>query len=914
MILAGLRRRWGRAAALLLGVLMATTGFTVLTGSTATSRLVVEGTVDEHARGAYDILVRPADARTNLEAGRGLVKANFLAGLYGGITAEQWHRIEAIDGVDVAAPIAMLGYVTAFVGAVTVDVTELVDPSLETQLIRVNFTWSGDRGLTNAAEPAPAIIYVTKRPLVRLKELPAAGEPVLYDDGVYRPQDECGPDSFAAIYEVQPDGRTLPLCLGRYPGDQRGRVGGAEAQLTPRGTFIFHGAETPRLLAEIIAPMPMLAAAIDPTTEARLVGLDRAVVKGRYLTGSEAATADGIGAPVLLAADPYLDERADAVAERIANPDLAGLDNPGVSRLVAAATPQAAAPAEGQAVQDLYRKSTVAASLDQADGASVVFVQLLRAEAADYDVEPDGALRPRTAPDTAAAALTSAANSGFTAMPWLATDSAHRATSPASDTTMGLLHFGQPVGVFDRARLAVGDGLGAPLETYTQSSATGADERSRDLLGGQPLLPTSNMGGYLSTSPSVLMALDTLWQPGGAADAISAVRVRVAGVTGFDDLSRERVRLVAEDIAAATGLDVEVMLGASGSPQTIELPAGRYGRPELRLHELWSKKGVAAAIVQAIDRKSAILFGLILVVCVLFVANAAAAAVRDRRRELAVLACLGWPRHRLAGLFLGEVLLLGGLAGVASAALARPLGAAIDVQVSAGRAWLALPVAVGLCLAAASVPALRASRAHPAAALHRGVSPPGRLGGRRRRRVLGLALANLRRAPGRTALGAVALAVGVAGLTLVAAVTWAFHGTVTGTLLGDAVSLRVRGVDLLAVVATVVLGAFAVADVLYLNVRDRAAELAALRATGWSDAALGRLIGYEGLGMGLLGAAAGAGIGLAAAAWFVGELSPSLLRAAVLTAGAGLAIATAAAVVPAVLQRRAPMSILLAEE
>jgi ABC-type antimicrobial peptide transport system permease subunit len=165
-----------------------------------------------------------------------------------------------------------------------------------------------------------------------------------------------------------------------------------------------------------------------------------------------------------------------------------------------------------------------------------------------------------------------------------------------------------------------------------------------------------------------------------------------------------------------------------------------------------------------------------------------------------------------------------------------------------------------------------------------------------------------------TLLGVVALAVGTGGLTLVAAITWAFHGTITGTLLGDAVSVRVRDVDLVAVVATLLVGLVAVGDVLYLNVRDRAAELAVLRASGWSTFALGRLIVYEGLGIGLLGAAIGAGLSLLAAVQFTTGLTAELVRAAGVVALSGALLAAAAATVPALLLERLPLTPLLAEE
>ena len=50
-------------------------------------------------------------------------------------------------------------------------------------------------------------------------------------------------------------------------------------------------------------------------------------------------------------------------------------------------------------------------------------------------------------------------------------------------------------------------------------------------------------------------------------------------------------------------------------------------------------------------------------------------------------------------------------------------------------------------------------------------------------------------------------------LTLLVAITLAFRGAVVGTLLGDVVAVQIRGVDYVAVAATVTLGVLAVADV-----------------------------------------------------------------------------------------------------
>jgi putative ABC transport system permease protein len=163
---------------------------------------------------------------------------------------------------------------------------------------------------------------------------------------------------------------------------------------------------------------------------------------------------------------------------------------------------------------------------------------------------------------------------------------------------------------------------------------------------------------------------------------------------------------------------------------------------------------------------------------------------------------------------------------------------------------------------AGAVPSWLASRSDPLEA----VRPPV-LAIRRShhpRGITGLALANVARTPGRSLIAAASLAVGTGALAMLIAVTLAFRGTVIGSLLGNAVAVQVRGTDYIAVAATVGLGIVTVADALYLNIRERAAELATIRTLGWPESALTRLVITEGAAIGLLGSLAGAAAGLAA--------------------------------------------------
>ncbi|MEV6417387.1 FtsX-like permease family protein [Kribbella sp. NPDC051718] len=261
---------------------------------------------------------------------------------------------------------------------------------------------------------------------------------------------------------------------------------------------------------------------------------------------------------------------------------------------------------------------------------------------------------------------------------------------------------------------------------------------------------------------------------------------------------------------------------------------------------------------------------------------------------------------------LGEVAVIGLAGGVLAAALSTPLAQLAGLAVPWWRAALAVPIGLGLALVAAALPTLSAIRATPAEAVMPAVRSVRR--GRHHRTVFGTALSNLARVPMRSLLAVLALTVGVAAVTLLAAVLVVYRNQVVGSMLGDAVTLQVRPVDLAATAATVLLGVVAVADVLYLNVRERAGEIAALWAAGWTDSALLRLVVYEGLGIGVGGAVVGAGLGLMGVGLFVGGVSAGLVAVAAATAGGAVLLAGLCAVVPALLLRRLPLAALLAEE
>ncbi|MFD7546037.1 ABC transporter permease [Streptomyces sp. NPDC059816] len=881
-------RQWARSAALLTGMLVAVSSFVVLTATTESSKLTVTGTIAK-SRGPYDILVRPGKAVQELERSAGLIRPNSLTDIYGGITFDQVGAVRRTPGVEVAAPFAALGH-ESDTSVTLIDLAKLV-PRGTRATFELDRVWKYDGGLSTVRQERRAVFITPHR-------LEARRGPT-----VTRPS-AGGADFESAqtnrYFEVLPSGRRREVCKGGV------RVEEHTTQLVNVVTCLSWAGVTdleplsgdgkfgPQTLVYTGFPTTRLVAGVDPEAESRLFGLDTAVTEGDYLSPK---------APTPVTSRPA-DDPASAV--QVLRSDRAARDlelsvtltRRGEDRPVTRKRFEAGSLKPRQRV----------GKVDELGG-----LLFRPTSPVAYDRTDGGTLRPRTVERP---------EHDETVLPLDGQDTWFRRLMPLGQNRPWGSPLPKVVGTFDPQQLPEYDAASRlPLGTYGEPALSGADTRSRALLDGRALRPASSPTAYVQQPPSALISMESVrW----LADhnhlsyrqniaPVSAIRVRVAGVTGADEVSRERVRVAAEEIRERTGLHVDIVLGSSPVAQQVVLPAGENGRPELRLTEWWSKKNVATQIIKASDTKSLVLLTLVLVVCTLFVANAAAASVRTRRAELGLLTAVGWrPRH-LFTVVLGELLLLGAVAGVLGTGTAWAAGRALDIDVPPGRALLAVPVALAVAVVSGAVPAWSAARARPVSALRSAATT-----GRRTRMfagVTGMALAGAVRARGRSLLGAAAVATAAAATLLLVAATATFRGTLAGSVLGETISVQVRTTDLAAVATMVLLSTVAVGDVMYLGVQDRAAEFALLRAVGWDERVTTRLVLLEGALIGFVGSLTGTLLGTVAALW----LAPTgggteLVVPALSVIAAGTALSALASLVPVLLRRRRSTARLLAEE
>lgn len=898
---------WRRAIATALLVLLAVTSFVVLTGTAERSRLNVVGTTSS-ATSAYDVLVRPRGSRTAIEQSTGLVRPNYLSGLFGGITLAQLQQIRGVDGVQVAAPIAMIGEVLQ-AQEVPIDVTPYVNTS-GTTLLRFTTRQSFARGSATTAGPS-GYLYVGQQ--VGLFE---RGETLGFSDSVGGQQRlvcaSLESTESANLTPYSPQLRFAPQCWDVNSGS-----GGQD---WPDGSGKF--------IVKVKIVTPVMLAAVDPSAENELVGLGSAT-QGAALeptSTSQTQSTDGftqVTVPVVAAASSSDDVTTAVSVDRLGSDTVTRLQAEG--SLTSAFSTITGASGTRVLQRTITAQQAHEQWLGSARGGAIFPRLLFRPSPVGYTGSPKELLAPKVVQDDPLVWRTgSFSNEPFAQLPATAQNTGFR--SITSLTAAG----GAPVtlqiqGTYDPKRLKEQSSLArVPMETYQPPEAVGADAATRAVLRGQSLKPDANPRGYLQGPPVLLTSLASLPafadpanfdQPADGSLAqrpLSAVRIKVRDADIGSPAGRERIRLVAEEIQRRTGLDIDITAGSSPAPTTVALPKSTLGVPAMRVSEPWSRKGVAATVTTAINKKSLMLFALILASTGLAVAMSANAAVRARRTELGVLSCIGWRRWTITREVLAELVLLGLAAGAAGAALSIPVGAAMGAPVGWGRALLAVPVALGLVLLAGLWPALRAASITPVQA----VRPIEDTRSRLRVPLRGtatMALSYLLRTPARVVTAALSLALGVTSLAILAGIIQGFRGSVVGTVLGDAISVQVQQPDVIAGALLAVIGLASLADVIYLDIREQASNYASLRATGWRDRTLAALVAWQAACIGAVGALLGVVLALAGLA-LLGALTLTTLLTTLGVGAAAVIAAVAVSLIPALALRRLPMATLLAQD
>lgn len=771
----------------------------------------VHQTVAAGWRGPYDILVRPTGAPTLSLGESRVVPINYLGSRTSGITRDDWQRILAIPGVEVAAPVAAMGWIKP--DDAIVGVALALRASDEIFRIDIETRVSDQRRSTTC--------FIAADPTTGVPSLSVGCEQTLGGDGSLEVSAGVLPSGWGLVVGIDPIEENKLVGLASYVTDSYLKRGVGRVQDEAFGA--------PAVAVPVITAGGHALSGTASVTVHRLTGVDSAVITKAIAQRN--AEAQKENRPFLTTGETLAlieQQTADAQAEVLVS----------VSRPLS------------ELVEPLRRS---AVRVDEAGnfgrtglgGMSAAFGRnaVLVPKPAAYEVIDAGSLR-----------LDQAGLWTKDIAPVIAAMQPPNFFDPAVDVGDSLkiddpifrpLRVEQPplfalqaVGTYDLPGLSARYGAAlnyAPLGIYGDvprrlietPEARAADE----------ILPTSLNPGGLNPLPPVgltnLEAVEALRGP----QFIDAVRVRVAGIAGYSPAADQKIEDVAAAVTSRTGLDVVVVAGSSPVDMRVQIPG--LGT----ITERWTTLGEAPRIESAAGGFSGVLLWVAALVVGLYLLTFGLFLVGDQAAELGVLRLIGWRRRDAAWLLVSQAAVMGVAAGAVGVLLTLLLANAMTVDVSLAAlaavgigSVLAHLVAAGIVgawiLRRKASDSLRSTPTHAVSYLH----PRG---------TLSLAIANALDSRIRMIGLTVALALAVTLALFVIGLQVGLQGRLRTTVLGQLVAVRVGPYHVLAAAGAMFAAAAMATDSAVLAVERRLALLGLLRAVGWRGRELHRLIRFE---------------------------------------------------------------------
>ncbi len=834
-------------AYLFLGLAIVVAGILMLTATSQTTLVVVDQDLSAYWRTSYDILVRPKGLRLPLETEYGLVEPNHMSGIDGGIKFDQYLMIKNIPGVDIAAPIAMIGYLAQTV------------------------------------------------PVADLGTLPDVGayrqtNTLIIDDGVR--QYSNARTSYYYAMEGEPS-NDLPLTV-----------------LKPR--------YFPHSLFSAFE-MPMLLAAIDPSEESSLIGLDKALLKGNYFSKdislySLDTDTTVLSIPVLINSKPYINLAAESQIERLILPE----ETSSLNSIVAAGGINFLITLPGEQIvfrhldgATVYQRLIASLLFFSGGPAPTDFTPVNRIHSFSWSVPSQISYRQISSPFSSESLMLEVIPSERNAlsMGWEGDRSlAYRSASTgviARDFSL------RAVGVFDIEHLPKSvDVNRVPLETYFPPVALlSYDEQGNSINPPREVLPTLNPAGYIQAPPLILTTLEAARALRGD-DAISAIRVRVAldgcpperpeacTVTPAD---QRKIEAIAIEIQRQTGLDVDIMVGSSPTSVLVYVPEIGY------VEEQWIQKGVNLIYKQGIQTGNLLLLGTLLLAGSLFTLDLTWAELQSRRRLIALQKALGWRSRSVFAQVIRQVMIIGAIATVAGTFIALMVIRWLGWEAIPFNLLIALPLLViGLCGIGSLLPAWSTSRVPPIIELQRGGVRYHR---KRTNPVSGLwlyAWSEIKRRSVRSILTGLGSALSAGLLTLLLGVTLQQRGMLNGTLLGEFILVNVEGYHYAIVGIGLGLAFLSTFNGLLGSILERRREIGVLKAIGWRTTSVARLFIAQGIILGIVGGSVGALAGTLAFFYLYQSISADMMVAILLGISLPGLVGALAALYPARLAANVP--------
>ncbi|RLQ94215.1 ABC transporter permease [Falsibacillus albus] len=406
----------------------------------------------------------------------------------------------------------------------------------------------------------------------------------------------------------------------------------------------------------------------------------------------------------------------------------------------------------------------------------------------------------------------------------------------------------QYIGLFDPQKLDISkDPLTElPMETYFPSKAQLVlDDKGKPVNPPVDMKPLNNSYGFLTKPPLMLTTIEAAADVIGD-KPISAIRIKVKGVDRLTKDSQSKLEMVAKKIEDQTGLITDITLGSSPQPALTHIPGIDEKKSIGWVQQPWIKIGSSFSIFQESKMGLSGVIGSVILVAIVYVFSSNLIMMYARKKEFAVLLSLGWRPSQLTKLIFMESTIIGMFVSIISWLILGFIFLSHHIATSGTRIFMIGVFGIAIYWLGSIIPGLLVMKIKPYEAMRTGEITTKSRRIVKTESFLSMGVNYLLTKWKRSILSIFAIALPASLLIFFLFITFRLKGIMFTTWLGQYVAMEVGPMHYIAMGVAVLIAVLTTAEIIWQNVSERQPEIALLKAVGWHNRHIRGLVLLEG--------------------------------------------------------------------
>ncbi|MEK4244001.1 ABC transporter permease [Psychrobacillus sp. FSL K6-2684] len=393
-----------------------------------------------------------------------------------------------------------------------------------------------------------------------------------------------------------------------------------------------------------------------------------------------------------------------------------------------------------------------------------------------------------------------------------------------------------------------------PLETYRPTEAEIVLGPDHEPLNPPRMLKGSGLPtGLLTNPPNILTTVKAAEVITGG-NSISSIRIKIKGIDDIGNAAQEKMEQVKNKIEHSTGLQVIITRGSSPQPTITQVV--EHDKALGWIEQPWIHIGAAITLLRETSLGYTSILVTILLIGSMYVFATTFVSYLTRKKEYSIFLAIGWRTGILRKMLLGEaffyVIIITLIAFILEVSFMLNGGTFNFSKIALVFSTSLVIYGLGIIL-----PLIQVGRLKP----YQGITS-GEITQKSKRifsnqSMVGFVLNQVSQRPGRNLLSVLAIALPSTLLSFYLYVSFRLEGVLYTSWLGEFVAVEVNKSHYLIMGAALIIGALTTAEMMWQNIVEREGELALFKSIGWKDMTVTRSIFFEGALVGLLAGVVG---------------------------------------------------------